>query len=159
MIPTVEDILLQLARKEISHEQAMAWMAQHFVMAEEEASARSHEVPKHVCGLQGFGADGDVCPACTSPRSSIDAHTDGLWCANLRCQKCYSAETWVKSQAAPSATRRIDPMDLLGHWELAVNTYNEERAKGRAESYAMREAFIVVTDRILNGTSDGGSAK
>lgn len=36
----------------------------------------THETPagpQHVCGLQGFGALGDVCPAC-SPENGLAAH-------------------------------------------------------------------------------------
>lgn len=39
MIPTVEDIMLMLVRKECTHEQALAWMEQHFAAAEEEVLA------------------------------------------------------------------------------------------------------------------------
>lgn len=37
MIPNVEAILLMLVKGECSHEQAMAWMDEHFKMAMEEA--------------------------------------------------------------------------------------------------------------------------
>jgi hypothetical protein len=50
MIPNVEDILLMLASKEISHEQAMAWMDEHFKMAMEEAiTARPEARPYERC--------------------------------------------------------------------------------------------------------------
>lgn len=39
MIPTVEDILLDLAAGKITHAQAMAWMEQHFKLCAEEACA------------------------------------------------------------------------------------------------------------------------
>jgi hypothetical protein len=43
MIPTVEDILRDLAAGKLGFEQAMSWMEEHFRMAMEEAS---HE-PEH----------------------------------------------------------------------------------------------------------------
>ena len=39
MIPTVEDILLMLKRGDCSHQQAMAWMEDHFAAAEAQAKA------------------------------------------------------------------------------------------------------------------------
>ena len=29
-----------------------------------------------------------------------DAHKDGIWCANLRCSRCYTADTWQKAELA-----------------------------------------------------------
>lgn len=37
---------------------------------------------------------------------------------------------------------------LVRHWALALETYNRERSQGRAESYAMREALMVIGDAI-----------
>lgn len=49
MIPTVEDILLQLERGDITYNQARSWMTQHFILCAEEAAARPEErAPKWV---------------------------------------------------------------------------------------------------------------
>jgi 16S rRNA C967 or C1407 C5-methylase (RsmB/RsmF family) len=39
-------------------------------------------------------------------------------------------------------------MNLVEHWELALDTYKREIEAGRAESYAMREALIVLEDKV-----------
>ena len=54
-----------------------------------------------------------------------------------------------------SATDAIDGMTLITHWELALNVWDEELAKGRARSYAMREALLRVGDKIAS--VDGGN--
>ena len=29
-----------------------------------------------------------------------ETHKDGIWCANLRCSKCYTADIWQKAELA-----------------------------------------------------------
>ena len=38
-------------------------------------------------------------PVETKPRSAIaPLHVDGRWCADLKCAKCYSADTWQRAK-------------------------------------------------------------
>lgn len=60
---------------------------------------------------------------------------------------------------APGEVQRpeVAPLYLLSHWELVLGTYKKELAKGRAESYAMREALLVLEDLLSGPTPPGGS--
>jgi hypothetical protein len=67
--------------------------------------------PCDECGTMRTKAEGGttftVCDACwekhyrrTPARPASREHRNGYWCDDLRCAKCYGADTWLKSEAA-----------------------------------------------------------
>lgn len=57
-------IVAAINNVEETHKQ---WATELRVIADEiSAQSRLETPPEHVCGLRGFGAHGDVCPACST---------------------------------------------------------------------------------------------
>lgn len=80
---------------------------------------------------------------------SHEQHIDGRWCADMQCAKCYSAETWRKSQSAPSTTLQIPTVEYLRDF---VKLPADSAAHIQNLENALREAHRVLCMPSAMGT-------
>ena len=64
------DFMSNIVRRAIimgmNHEQFLELAETAWLVLTAEPASAPETSPEHVCGLQGFGALGDVCPACST---------------------------------------------------------------------------------------------
>lgn len=74
--------------------------------------AQPQPAPEHVCGLSGFGALGDVCPACAQRRAEWDAEKDAPQVAQPLAIT-QAVELWGNRADGPSTTEIVSYCRLV----------------------------------------------
>lgn len=86
----------------------------------------------------------------TASHAPAASHVDGRWCADLQCGKCYSAETWIKSQAVPSAIEQPTVWSVEGGWSYEgyelVGVFATETAAKEAAAKTEGYEYTRVTE-------------
>jgi hypothetical protein len=72
-----------------------------------------------------------VCENTPAPPASGE-HRNGYWCDDLRCAKCYSADAWLKSEAARLARELAEARGRENHALARLDAARAELAEARA---------------------------